>query len=320
MGRRISQAIARRSRVVADGLVIRLNWPRVVFAGLLAATVAILATLRFLATNEHKAASVASSAVTEVSSAPKADSAPSPQAASSATTEVSSAPKADSPILQLVSESAAQGTNDRLPLGIFVRGPSEILSAATIEISGLPFGWALSAGQPLGNRWRIPAAQLSGAAILPRPHFFAVDLEVELRLADDTLVERRSVRLAMTDQELATENTMKIKLFLSKGEELLAQGDFSAARLSLQRAAQLGSAEARRLLDRIPSLEPKRPGLDRRPELDLRLASTELRFDRLASGDPPRFVKRSSVDLPSRSVLVTGRRTFSGRGASPHRR
>jgi hypothetical protein len=301
MGRRISRAIARRSRVIADGLVIRVNWPRVVFAGLLAATVVILVTLRFRATNEHKAASVDSSAITEVSSAPKADSAHSPQAASSAITEVSSAPKGDSPILQLVSEPAAQGTDDRLPLGIFVRGPSEIVSAATIEISGLPFGWALSAGQLLGNRWRIPAAQLSGAVILPPPHFSgAVDLEVELRLADDTLVERRSVRLAMTDQELATEETMKIKLFLRKGEELLAQGDFSAARLSLQRAAQLGSAEARLLLegplvslhrrgahpsgahepagDPIPSPGPRRgPGLDQRPELDFRLVSEQLR-------------------------------------------
>jgi hypothetical protein len=210
-----------------DRPVKRVNWPRVAFAGLLAATVTILVTLRFQTTSERN--------LQAVSGGP------------SAATEVSFPPKADLPsTLQLVAEPASEGTDSRWPLGIFVRGPSELASAAAIEIIGLPSGWALSAGRPLGNRWRIPAPGLSSAAILPPRRFFgAVDLEVELRLADDTLVERRSVRRAMTDQELAAEETM---LFVSRAESMLVQGDISAARLGLRRAAEVGNARAALLL------------------------------------------------------------------------
>jgi hypothetical protein len=228
-------------QVGPDRPVIRVNWPRVAFAGLLAATVTILVTLRFQATREQnpRAASGGPAAAIEVRSAPKADfqarSEQNPEVVSdrlSSATEVLSATRADlSPTLQLVAEPAAQGRYDRLPLGISIRGPSEIASTATIEIVDLPNGWALSAGRPLGNRWRIPAAKLSGAAMLPPRRFSgAVDLEVELRLADDTLVERRSVHRAMTDPELAAQETM---LFLSKAESLLVQRDISAARLVL---------------------------------------------------------------------------------------
>jgi hypothetical protein len=264
MGRRISQAIEHWPQVAADGPVIRVNWRRVAFAGLLAATVmilvTILATLRFQATSERtlQALSGGPSAATEVSIAP---------------TTGSSSP------LQLVAEPAFQGTDSRLPLGVLVRGPSELASTATIEIVDLPNGWALSAGRPLGNRWRIPAAKLSGAAMLPPRRFSgAVDLEVELRLADDTLVESRSVHWAwaMTEPKLAPETPAPEKLapaklaaeeiapekdaaavklaaenttlLLTKAEGLLVQRDISAARLVLRRAANAGDARAALLL------------------------------------------------------------------------
>jgi hypothetical protein len=198
VGRRISQAIDQWPQVVPDRLVIRVNWLRVGFAGLLAATVTIFVTI--LVTRERTLQAVSGGPST----------------------------------LQLVAGPASQGTDSRsplVPLGSFVRGPSELASAATVEIIGLPSGSVLSAGRPLGNRWRIPAAQLSGAVILPPRHFSgAVDLEAELRLTDDTLVERRSVHRAMTDPELAAQETM---LFLSKAESLLVQRDISAARLVL---------------------------------------------------------------------------------------
>jgi hypothetical protein len=227
VGRRISQAIDQWPQVVPDGPVIRVNWPRVAFAGLLAAIVTTLVTLRFQATTERN--------LRAVSGDP------------SASTEVLSAPQVDpSSTLQLVAEPVSQGTDGRLPLGIFLRGPSKTTSGAAIEIIGLPSGWALSAGRPLGNRWRVPAAQLSGASILlPRGFSGAVDLEVELRLADDALVERRSVRRAMTDPELAAQETM---FLLSKAEGLLVQRDISAARLVLRRAANAGNARAALLL------------------------------------------------------------------------
>jgi hypothetical protein len=274
MGRRISQTIEDWPQVVPDRLVMRVNWPRVAFAGLLAATVmilvSILAILRFQATSERTLQALLGgpSAATEVSIAPTIDS---------------------SSTLQLVGEPASQRTDSRLPLGVLVRGPSELASTAAIEIIDLPNGWALSAGRPIGNRWRVPAAKLSGAAILPPRRFSpgAVDLEVELRLADDTLVDRRSVHWAwaMTQPELAPEKlapekrspaklaaeelarenlateklaseklaaeklaTEKTALLLRKAEGLLVQRDFAGARLMLERAAKTGNASAALLL------------------------------------------------------------------------
>jgi TPR repeat protein len=241
MGRRVSQAIDRRiSRAINRWhrwpyyrLVIRINWSRVGFA-LLAATATIgVVALGFQGTIERRH--------------PQAVLAGPPAAA-----EVSSAPKAPaSSALQLIAEPASQGTESRLALGIVVRGPSELASAAAIEIIGLPSGWALSTGRSLGNLWRIPAAQLSGTSILPPRGFSGtVDLEVELRLADDTLVERRSVRRAVTELRRAMTDpaAQETTLLLGKAEALLVQRDVSAARLVLRHAAETGNARAALLL------------------------------------------------------------------------
>jgi hypothetical protein len=200
----------------------------------------------------------------------------------------SSAPQGDPPTPQLMADAAAEGTDDHLPLGIFVRGPREVASAAAIEIVGLPAGWALSAGRPFGeNGWRIPATRLSGVVIRPPQGFAgAIDLAVELRLVDDTLVERRSVRRVQVGQARATEppqpiepahsmavespstsassgenivgeqvtsnirepDSEQIVLLLRVAEGLFAAGDLSAARISLRRAAKTGNARAALLL------------------------------------------------------------------------
>jgi hypothetical protein len=162
--------------------------------------------------------------------------------APSAATEVLTAPGGESSsLVQLVEVPASQGTDSRLPLGVLVRGPSELASTAAIEIIDLPSGWALSAGRPLGNRWRIPAAKLSAAAILPPRRFSgAVDLEVELRLADDTLVERRSVHWAwaMTQPELAPEKLAPEKLAPEKlAPEKLAPEKLAAEKLAAEKLA-----------------------------------------------------------------------------------
>ena len=209
---------------LADGVAIQVNWPRVAFA-------LVPAALMLLALGFKAGQGISPPAATEVPSAAAIE---------------------GEPTLQLVAEPASQGPDSRslmVPLGIFVRGPSELASAAAIEVVGLPSGWALSAGRPLGDRWRIPAAQLSAAAILPPRGFSgAVDLQMELRLADDTLVEVRSVRRAMTDPALATENTPNTNLLLSSAEGLLVLGDISTARQVLQKAAEAGNADAALLL------------------------------------------------------------------------
>jgi hypothetical protein len=319
-----------------DGVVVRVNWPRVVFA-LLPATMILLA-LGFQA----------------------GQTIPSPSAA----TEVSTAPKGESSsLLQLVEVPASQGTDSRLPLGVLVSGPSELASTAAIEIIDLPSGWALSEGRPLGNRWRIPAAKLSGAVILPPRRFSgAVDVEVELRLADDTLVERRSVhwawavtqpglaperlvpeRLApeklgpdklgpeqraaeklapekLVPEKVASEKRASEKrvaenttLLLSRAEGLLVQGDFAGARLVLRRAAEAGDARAALLLGGTYegcllaySLCTDADRTEARywyeMAADFGSAEARQRLDRLASKEPGGGLSKSSMSAPT----VTG--------------
>jgi hypothetical protein len=259
MRRRISIQAEQRPPVAEDGLVIRINWPRVAFAGLLAATVTILVTLIFQVTTERnpQVVSAGPAAAIEFSSAPKASfqatSEHNPQAVfggPSAATQVSSVTETDlSPTLQLIKKPMAQATDDRLPLGILVRGPSEITSAAAIEIIGLPNGWALSAGWPFADRWRIPATRLSSAVILPPRGFTgAIDFAAELRLADDTLVERRFVHREKLDPvHGGEENTVLLRV----ADRLLAAGDIAAARVALRRATQAGNARAALLLGEI---------------------------------------------------------------------
>jgi hypothetical protein len=241
----------------------------VILVGLLAAIVAMVLTLALLTASERNAQAVSGGSFV---AAP-----------------TSSAPQAVPPPLQLVSDAVPESTDDRLPLGISVRGQREVASAAVIEIIGLPGGWALSAGRPFGeNGWRVPAAKLSGAMILPPRGFAgAIELAVELRLADDTLVERRSVRRARISQPLAAEprqpiepvrsvaiivspptsaspkesrasgevasnkrelDSEQIALLLRVAEGLFAAGDLSAARTLLRRAANAGNARAALLL------------------------------------------------------------------------
>jgi hypothetical protein len=101
----------------------------------------------------------------------------------------------------------------------------------------------LSAGWPFAHGWRIPAARLSGAVILPPRGFSgAIEFAAELRLADNTLVERRLVRRVI-DPGHGGEETMMLR-----AEGLLAARDISAARLVLRRAAETGNAQAALLL------------------------------------------------------------------------
>jgi hypothetical protein len=97
------------------------------------------------------------------------------------------------PAPRLVVDPRPPGKSDDMPLGISVVGPSE---RAVLELTGLPSGWKLSSGRPFGaDGWRLPAADLTDAVIWPPQDFVGtIDLTVELRLADDTLVDRRAVR------------------------------------------------------------------------------------------------------------------------------
>jgi hypothetical protein len=83
---------------------------------------------------------------------------------------------------------------DTIPLGIQVDGETVGLA---LEVSGLPSGAAISKGRPIsGGGWRILAADLQNAMIYLPPGFSGeINLAVELRLFDDTVVDRGSLRL-----------------------------------------------------------------------------------------------------------------------------
>ena len=84
-------------------------------------------------------------------------------------------------------QSASGAVDDDLPLGAQV---VDVGTVATLEIRGLPVGMTISSGRRTGTVWRIPAANAVNAMIHPPTGFSGtVDLTVELRLPDDTIVD-----------------------------------------------------------------------------------------------------------------------------------
>jgi hypothetical protein len=84
------------------------------------------------------------------------------------------------------------GTADELPLGIWIRGAS---AGATLDITGLPAGSKLSSGRRLSaHSWHLAATEADNAVIyLPTGYARPIIMVVELRRADGTLADRRSV-------------------------------------------------------------------------------------------------------------------------------
>ncbi|MBO0755500.1 MAG: J domain-containing protein, partial [Bradyrhizobiaceae bacterium] len=190
-------------------------------------------------------------------------------------------PDRDAPHL-ILQQSATHAATNSIPLGIQIGGETFGLA---VEISGLPTGMTLSAGRELGaGRWRIRATDVSSAIIQPPPGFGeTVDLAIELRLADDTLVDHKSLRLRWlrvrtvvpdeiesvggiavaanaTDKATTTPAqkvqtvdrhavqsqlaSEQVELLIARSQELIAQGDVGAARTLLRRAAEARDARA----------------------------------------------------------------------------
>jgi hypothetical protein len=166
----------------------------------------------------------------------------------------------------LVVDTRPLGKHDEMPLGVSVVGPSE---GAVLELTGLPSGWKLSSGRPFGaDGWRLPVTDLADAMFWPPQDFVgAIDVAVELRLADDTLVDRQVVRREWAQRDAPIKETIEVSDHLlandpaqitelcRRGEELLSAGDIAAARLLLERAARAGSSRAAFMLG--TSYDPK---------------------------------------------------------------
>jgi hypothetical protein len=157
-----------------------------------------------------------------------------------------------SPPKLVANQAAPRRTGEAFPLGVSVRGPSD---GALLAIAGLADGATLSAGQRAGdNSWQLSAADLRDVILQPPRDFVgAMDLTIELHLADDTLADRRSVRFEWPAAVLEPKprtyaihqlDPDEIATLLKRGDELIASGDLAAARLVLQRAAEAGDARA----------------------------------------------------------------------------
>ena len=161
---------------------------------------------------------------------------------------------ASQPAPKLVAGQAArQKMGEAAALDVSIRGSGD---GASLVIAGLAKGTMLSHGRPAGESgWKLSSAELESAVIRPPQDFVgAMDLSVELRLADDTLSDRRSLRFEwVAPTTAATEpkanairplDPEEIAALLKRGDELIASGDLGAARLVLRRAAEAGNARA----------------------------------------------------------------------------
>jgi hypothetical protein len=163
-----------------------------------------------------------------------------------------SAERPSRPTPKLVAGQATpRRTGEAFPLGVSIRGPGD---DALLVVAGLANGAALSAGQPAGDdNWRISTAQLDDLMIQPPRDFVgAMDLTVELRLADETVADRRSLRFEWAAPAVPEAKPKEFvvhpldpdesAMLLKRGNELIASGDLAAARLVLQRVAEAGDA------------------------------------------------------------------------------
>lgn len=164
---------------------------------------------------------------------------------------------------------------DTIPLGVHVSGDTRGLA---LEIGGLPGGATLSRGRPLrGGGWRILASDAGHALIhLPAGFNGVIDLSVELRLFDDSVVDRGMVHVAWAQTEpnesagspvperasavasavpAADLNAVApaansagdhepIEILIGRCEQLVAEGDVDAARGLLTPVAEARDARA----------------------------------------------------------------------------
>ena len=124
---------------------------------------------------------------------------------------------------------------------------------AAVVISGLAPGSTLSAGKPMGgDAWRLSSTEFNDAAITPPAGFVgAMKLTFELRRANDTVADRKSLQLEWSGNRVAAPanalpsgSSPEIALMVKNGAALMANEDIAAARLMFQRAAEAGDADA----------------------------------------------------------------------------
>jgi TPR repeat protein len=158
-----------------------------------------------------------------------------------------------------VNQEASRIQGDAFPLAAKVAGPVE---GAVVFVKGLAAGSTLSLGRPLGTTgWWLAAADLANARIRPPSDFVGLmDVVLELRRANDSLLDRKSVRLewrprqSVAGQEESTGNPTRqldrqeVAELTRRGEKFIVIGDLASARLVLQHAAEAGDPRAALML------------------------------------------------------------------------
>jgi hypothetical protein len=151
----------------------------------------------------------------------------------------------------VVAQTPPLSANEALRLGVSLDGRSD---DAVLLIGGLAPGSTFSVGRSIGgNGWRLSATELGNAILTPPRGFVGiVDITIELRLPDDTLADRKSMRLEWAAPAAVPEPAFagrrldadEIASLLKRGEQFVAKRDLAAARLLFERAAESGDARA----------------------------------------------------------------------------
>ena len=177
-------------------------------------------------------------------------------AANGSTNAVADQPKPAVPQI-VVGHGAPHGQGEAAPLGVALGTAS---SGAMMAIDGLPTGAELNIGRSTGSSgWRLMTSDFPEALVRPpEASVGAMDLAIALRLADDSVADRKTVHLEWTAPVAATVTTPatkpgfvfrnldrdEIDALVKRGKDFVASGDLAAARLLLQRAAEGGDAGA----------------------------------------------------------------------------
>src|SRR5262245_60780564 len=142
-----------------------------------------------------------------------------------------------------------------------VDAPARLIVSATdapadvdVVIIGLATGSVLSLGKPVGpNRWRLSAKDLNSVMIFPPRGFVGVmDMILELRLANDSMVDRKGLLLEWSHNSAPATTVFpqrrieaaEIELMVKSGLEFMGNGNIAAARMMFQPAAEAGDAVA----------------------------------------------------------------------------
>jgi TPR repeat protein len=114
-----------------------------------------------------------------------------------------------------------------------------------------PAQLTISAAGAGPNAWRLSTEDFSKTAVTPPRGFVGVmDLTLELRLADNTVLDHKGLQLEWSGRSaLSTGKSLsqgadaaEIALMMKNGAQLMTNGDIAAARMMFQRAAEAGEA------------------------------------------------------------------------------